>query len=400
MIAPSGSSRVPGPRARTSAGALRPGLALGGVALVLGIVLLPRLLAPAPAAEAPEEASVAQPAQAPVRPKQGQAPAVPLVAPGAVQGKRPLHPIAGRIVDDATDEPVQRFVLKALPGPPPADPAAWEDCFTQNNQSEDGGFGLYFLEPGTYTLRVQATGFADFVLEGLQNPSPEPFLEVRMLHGRWIHGTVRDPLGGAVADFPLQIVPVDTGRGVDRRQPLETRSAEDGSYHFSDLPQGRWRMELAGLAGVLREVPVAGEWTPEEGQEIVWDPVLPELTTVELDVKYKAKRFVFARVEASLRTPWGGALVEPLLNDTARFSFVPPGTYELTIARQGDDQVWYSEFVQIEAGEPLVALAREVTPPARERPKIEVPPAKKGAGKGKPRPGKGAERPKDGRRGG
>ena len=295
-----------------------------------------------------------------------------LAEPEVPVDDRPRGHLYGTIIDDKTEAPIEAFILRAIPSPIPTDPTAWHDCWTQRISGPAGEWGVPFLKPGSYTLRFEARGYAHAYFENIEIPSPLETLTVRMNHGRWFHGRIVTVRGEPVPDFPIRLAPQHSFGGSNEGQVLETETDADGMYDFSGVPEGRWKVEIAGLDGALREVPASEEYAPSKGEEIVWDLTLPKLTRIQLKVKFKSKRWIFVRTEARLTNSWGANILTPLNNGQGEFAFVEPGVYTLSIGKKDEDP-WYTEIVEVEESDHPVTWNKEVTPPQRERPNFNIP---------------------------
>ncbi len=352
------------------------GILLGCAVLGVGAVLLvprwlddepepPRALAPAPSGPAAASAPAA--------------PAAALSEPEPAPESRVRYPLQGVLLDDATGEPIPAFTMSVIAGAPPADAAGWPEETTYRISGPNGDWSCAFLAPGTYSLRFVAAGHDDLVVSGLENPMRRRSQELRMRHGTWVHGVVRDARGQPVPALGVRLVsqPAVGSGGVPAT--LETTTDESGAYSFSSLAPGPWRAEISGLEGVVRELPSSEPWTLEQGQEVAWDATLPELSTVALEVKWLGKRPVFARTEAVLTSVWGGELHAPMHNGVARFEHVAPGLVDLTVGKPGETP-WYRESLTVPLSPTLLEWKRSITPPERERPEVatQQPGRKKG----------------------
>lgn len=325
----------------------------------------PRALAPAPSGPATDSAPAA--------------PALALSEPEPAPESRVRYPLQGVLLDGATGTPVPVFTMSVIAGAPPADASGWPAETTYSISGPSGDWSCAFLAPGTYSLRFVVQGYEDLVVSGVENPARKRSLELRITHGTWVHGVVRDARGQPVPEFGVRLVsqPAVGSGGVPATR--ETTTDESGAYSFASLAPGPWRAELSGLEGIVREVPSSEPWTLEEGQEAAWDATLPELSAVELSVKWLGKRPVFARTEAVLTSVWGGELHAPMHNGVARFERVAPGLVDLTVGKPGETP-WYRESLTVPLSPTLLEWRRSITPPERERPEVatQEPGRKKG----------------------
>jgi hypothetical protein len=121
--------------------------------------------------------------------------------------------IAGRIVADGTNTPVAGARIVLLPSMPPRPTAAGRPIIPmwrpfQAQSDEDGRFVIEQVEPGTYRLEVQKTGFAPVGVEGrgaTTEVASGKTTDVRLaLHkGGVIAGKVLDAQGEPLADIRL-----------------------------------------------------------------------------------------------------------------------------------------------------------------------------------------------------
>lgn len=136
---------------------------------------------------------------------------------------RPAARVAGRIVDDATGQPLTKFTLGR-----------------ERIEAGDGQFDRPALDGATATLTVRADGFAPFMLGPFSASAPGAVVDVgtvRMERAARIRGRLVDRSGQPVAGVGVEARPVpdDFMLHVPR-----TSSGPDGSFELGRLRPGRW----------------------------------------------------------------------------------------------------------------------------------------------------------------
>ena len=151
--------------------------------------------------------------------------------------------LAGRVLPLAGREPpasARVTLLREVRLPRVADPEHHDVALV------DGRFALEDLEPGTYTVFVEAPAAAVWQRAGLALREGTTELEVELSGGSPLRGRVVDHAGAPVAgarvlsetDVPAQVVAFDPA-GVDEGGPAFARSDEDGRFEFPALSHGR-----------------------------------------------------------------------------------------------------------------------------------------------------------------
>ncbi|MCC7011566.1 MAG: sigma-70 family RNA polymerase sigma factor [Planctomycetes bacterium] len=195
---------------------------------------------------------------------------------------------------------------------------------------EHGAYELALLEPGTWFLRVEASGHAvDWSGPYELGPMSRIAHDVELVRGAALRGRVIDARGAALAGV---VVGVSMGDGFVRTQ----RSASDGQFEFDSLCAGRWQVrrvaeEVRGWSRL--------DWSPSGAAAPRWDVELSS----SLDAEYTliAEHRESARCEGRLTfdgAPAGPWIVEAAAPGAARARGVvgPRGTFELELAGAGD----------------------------------------------------------------
>ena len=149
--------------------------------------------------------------------------------------------LEGVVIDEATGDPVVGAELRAEPG----DGATFRtprDLQTgaRATAGTEGRFRLSGLEPRSYTIRVDAPGYAEKVLSDVKPEEGTTDLgEIALDHGALLTGTVTTRSGAAVPDAVVELW--EPGPYVF--EPMRTTSTDsDGGFRLDLVPEGRWRL--------------------------------------------------------------------------------------------------------------------------------------------------------------
>lgn len=215
----------------------------------------------------------------------------------------PAGALAGRVLDGAAGAPIPAFTVwlrveRRLPDVALPEPHDVEHA--------DGRFLLSDLEPGTYTVLVEAPGFAAWKRHGV---APGAGLDVRLGRGAGARGFVLDaqtgaPVEGALViaeqDVPHQVLAIE-GPELERLPRAVATTDANGAYELSCLSAGEHQLR-AGCPGY------APEWTATfslEPSEPGTERPMRELPHVHLG---RGGR-IAGRIERADGTPWSGAQV-------------------------------------------------------------------------------------------
>jgi len=291
----------------------------------------------APAASLPERGA---PADGPALPAvEGEAAAAsePLPPPAETPVER-LGPnaIVGRVVDDATGEPVDAFHVDVLPwepGPPPLERLAAAHDRPERSKPFQGGAGVFRIErkPGRWDVIVHAEGYLPGVLGDVTVPREDARpTEIRMLHGPSLTGVVSDAHGR-----PAPAVPVFlhvTRQFTDEPPPRTALAHTDalGRFRFSPLPPGEYAISLLEQDN---EVDRLTGLRVESGTVDVSLPMQPRHQIV-IVVNDEAGRPV---QDAVVELSGAGRLASERSNPSGQavVRYVADGEYELSIEREG-----------------------------------------------------------------
>jgi hypothetical protein len=142
-------------------------------------------------------------------------------------------PVADALVVSETDAPLQ---ILALSGPEAAREA---ELLPWARSGPDGGFTLEDLGPGPQVLRATAAGFGPAWVE-LPAGAPHGRVEVGLMEGGRVEGTVRDAAGAPVEGCVLILSVVDFGAANPVMSYAIAQSGADGGFALADLPAGDW----------------------------------------------------------------------------------------------------------------------------------------------------------------
>ena len=176
------------------------------------LILMPLLLQDAPAAKAPDKCSV-----------------------------------SGAVVDSVTGEPLNKVAVRMWP-------IGRENAVSVSTTSDGTGkFALVELDPGSYYLRADRSGYVEMVY-GARHPDGNGTIirldagqavndiRVQLMPGGVIGGTVRDSDGEPIEGAQVELRQVAFGnRGKPQMERTRSAQSDDrGEYRFHGLPSGKY----------------------------------------------------------------------------------------------------------------------------------------------------------------
>ena len=243
--------------------------------------------------------------------------------------------IIGRVLDDATGQPVTAFNVDALPwepGPPLERLAAAHDR-PERSKPFTGAAGIFRLErtPGRWDVIVNADGYLPGVLADVTVPREDGQpTEIRLSRGPSLTGLVSDAQGRPAPDVPvfLHVVRQFTDEPPPRKALAQTDDL--GRFRFSPLPPGEYAISLLELDNPVDRL--AG--------------LRVDSGTVDVSLPMQPRHQLVICVNDDGGRPIQDALVE--LSGTGRLAsertnpsgqavvrYLADGDYELSIEREG-----------------------------------------------------------------
>lgn len=128
----------------------------------------------------------------------------------------------------------------------------------------DGKFQMTSVDPGTYTLRADADGYAPTDVENVRVSSSEQLHvgTIKLGRGLTIHGCVRNENKDAITGAAIEVVVVESdGFMGDEDTLAETTSESDGAFEISGLKEGDFTLQVkaAGYAEYRESIKVTGD---------------------------------------------------------------------------------------------------------------------------------------------
>ena len=245
--------------------------------------------------------------------------------------------VRGKVVDDATGEPVTPVKIQAGKFEPD-DPTKVQWGYSLSSSSRrDGGFTTTIRWDQGWTARIIAEGY---VSQPILNKAPpagknELQVEIRLKRGRVVQGVVLDHTGAAMANagiFPIGPTGVNLAAGgaIARQE-----NASDKPVHQTDA-NGRFRVPLGDATSICVSHAAFDVWpvnVPAEGELTIRLPK-PARIDIELDIEGAAKNSkVFIQMLNERRKGFEGVRLEReiAIANPGRLTLpgLPPGRYQL-----------------------------------------------------------------------
>lgn len=162
---------------------------------------------------------------------------------------KPLK-VSGKVVDDATGEPIEAFT--ATPGIDWGNgrPPYWE--LQQARRQTEGRYEIAFSEPRAgHFVRIEADGHLPAVSRSFKDDEGDVTFDVRLKRGEGVSGVVVGPDGKPTAGASVCLVlpgvgaRISNGRPPDRRDVAVMETDPDGRFHF---PAQEGKFALVGLS--------------------------------------------------------------------------------------------------------------------------------------------------------
>lgn len=348
-------------------------IALGAAVLTVGIaVLFSTTPDPAPLNEAGDEvvaaAGAAEPSPAPpapapaVRVDERPTPMVHPLLPVDPYAGRDVHTLYGKVVDTASNEPVDYFVAWVAPV---ADgdivTLARDNRYAKPFRNRLGAFTFRGLDPGEYNLLIRVAGYEDAVVKALEVPT-DGDLMVPLSRGAWVQVECVDSDEDGLGGIEVRLIPVrfDDPRAETPRVRLR-RTDDYGKALFSDLPSGVYKVELLNKA-----------LNPYPGQEFY----LGAGSNHPIRIVVQTANTLTVRVRDTEGDPVGHAHVrlfstgeEPMIfrletdrSGDAEQEFVPQGEYTVKVWKPGFFRLSSKLNIATVTGEHVETLELRVDP--------------------------------------
>jgi hypothetical protein len=172
--------------------------------------------------------------------------------------------LPGRVVDDQ-GAPVKKFAITAGPSQEeglritPAMILGDVSLKTQTFEAADGSFLFSGLQPGSWTLTVEAAGYVQVDEPTVQVPRKEDPLVVQLARAAGASGTVVDAGERPIANAEVKLIGnANEGMFVfgDSKHESSTKTDETGAFTIGQLPPGSVKL-VASAEGYARSEPAA-----------------------------------------------------------------------------------------------------------------------------------------------
>jgi hypothetical protein len=189
----------------------------------------------------------------------------------------------GRVVDPVTGMPVSLFTVHCIPASL-GDPETQLEQGQRSGQTfrdQQGKFRVQSLEPGQYSVVVDAPGYKREYKREVQVPgTAELTFEVK--RGAYIDGKLLDTAGHPVANYEVNLdpKPFDPKKFPRIRQ---RKTDNMGYYRFSDLSPGEYRVSMGGLANNDPEL-ASPSYTLNQDQHIEHNFTMPPRNTLTFTI--------------------------------------------------------------------------------------------------------------------
>ena len=245
---------------------------------------------------------------------------------------RPAVRMRGVVVDAGDGEPVRTFQVQWTTAKGGAGRRLYRSGRPQRIVSKDGSFELLDLSPGRVDLSLQAPGYQDTLVMGVEVPEAPVAREavvitVRLERGLVLQGTVRDENRAAVIGATIRV---------------EAPPGSTAPRHLSRSPRARTdtagRFQVEGLRPGVQILRASVERKPDSVMEVDLQPGMDEVTIV-----MARGRTLTGEVIRRDARPAAGAVVTmegtgrsifsrtEVTNDAGEFSFdgLAEGTYRV-----------------------------------------------------------------------
>ncbi len=233
-------------------------------------------------------------------------------------------------------------------------------------------FTLSDVPPGTYSVRIEGSGFATKRVDGVEVRSGQvtDLGRLEIMRGRTIAGRVMNasgtPVAGAKVRGGAALVGNGDQVGTDGGEPdfagaAQTTTTDDtGSFELTGVSPGRWTVVAeAGESGRSSPLAIAGGTESVTGVTLVVEPVASLSGTVTIDGK-PGSAVVNAQPHA---TPFAMAAVPAGRDGEFRFDRLAPGRYAVSIVI-GDPVsggTFHPHGVELAPGKPQVVALKATT---------------------------------------
>ncbi len=299
------------------------------------------------------------------------------VVPADVSAEEPaakITTIRGKVIDDATGEPIGRLITQAGKFDP-ADPTKITWGYSEGRSSaRDGSFSTTIRWTEGWTARILADGYIPQPVISSAPPADKDEIEVviRLKRGPTVRGVVLDHLGHPVQDAAVFAVG-PTGINLAAGQASSSIGGSDsGAQPVRTGADGRFELPAGDAKLLAVSHSTLDAWPteiPADGEVTVRLPK-PARVDIELDIDGADKEsIIFYQFLTAGRQEFKGVRLERevTIANPGRLSLaaLPPGRYQLSrnvmnnLGEVGMGAMLEREFFELEAGETkIVRLVR------------------------------------------